>query len=399
MQYRPVTEEEMLELMELQARSFFFTYDRKKYAEELHRSGEWKNGRAAFDEGGRLTAGMNLIPYDAWFDGAVVGMGGIGGVASSPEGRHAGTVRELMRAVMNEMYEHGDTLSFLFPFSWSYYRKFGYEVCMRLQRVKALLDPLRAYRQPGRAERFVPGEDGTDPGPIIEVYNDFAAQYNLAVDRQGWAWRERLEHDPVLTRRHAYVWYHEDGRPGAYVLFKSQPEGNSPEEMRVLEAAWRSREAFLGLLGFMGGFSSNLKYVVWELPDGLEPELFWKEHQELKTDIEYSGMARVVNAQRALKLMRKPEGRGSVRILVKDDFLPQNTGVYRIDWENGEGGAKKVKASTADIECSAHALAQMVTGYLPLSSILMRGDVELHTKADELEKLFIRKNIYMADRF
>jgi predicted acetyltransferase len=294
--YREVTKEERLELTELQARSFFFSYDRKKYAEEIERGAPWRSGFGAFDEGGKLAAGLDLLPFDAWFDGKTVGMGGIGGVASAPEGRGGGSVRGLMEFCLNEMASRGDVFSFLYPFSYRFYRKFGYESCLRLARARASLETFRAFRQPGAVERFVPGEGGSDPAPIVEVYNDFAQHYNLSVDREGWRWRSLLERDPMTSRRHAYIWRDEDGRPGAYVIFRAEPEQGEATEMRVLEAGWRDPASLRGLLGFMGGFSSNLRTVVWELPPGLEPDLLWSECRDVKTELECQGMCRVVNA-------------------------------------------------------------------------------------------------------
>lgn len=398
MEFRAVTQEERLELMDLQARAFFFAYDRKKYTEEIAGSDAWMNGRAAFDEKGNLVAGLDLLPFDAWFDGNTVGMGGVGGIASRAEDRNSGNVRGLMASALNEMRERGDVFSVLVPFSFGYYRKFGYEACMTLTRVAAPLEPLKAFRQPGHAERFVPGSGGSDPAPIIEVYNDFASQYNLCVDRQGWRWRALLERDPVSSRRHAYVWYAEDGRPGAYILFKAAPE-HEASEMHVLEAAWRDRESLLGLLGFLGAFASNLTKICWELPPTLRPELIWPEIREVKTELSCSCMSRVVHAQKALRFLKKPEGKGSVNISVRDDFLPDNTGVYKVEWENGEGGARKVKSASADLECSVHALAQLAVGYLPFAQLRLRPDVEVHGKPEELEKLFVRKDVYLIDKF
>lgn len=398
MEFRELTLEERLELMDLQARSFFFTYDRKKYEEEIAGGDAWKNGRGAFDEKGTLVAGLDLIPFDAWFEGASVGMGGIGGVSSRPEDRSSGNIRGLLSNALNEMRERGDVFSFLYPFSYPYYRKFGYETCLKLTRIAAPLEQLRAYRQPGHAERFVPGAGGGDPAPIIEVYNDFAAQHNLCVDREGWRWRGLLERDPVTTRRNAYVWYGEDGRPGAYFLFKAAPEQDA-NEMHVLEAAWRDRESMLGLLGFMGGFCSNLKTIHWELPPTLNPELIWPECRDIKAEVAYCGMNRVVNAQKALRMMKRPEGKGSVTVSLKDDILSANTGVYKIDWENGGGGARKLKSANADMECSAQALAQLVTGFLPFEQLRLRSDIVVNGKAEELARLFVKKDIYLADKF
>lgn len=398
MEFREVTREERLELTDLQSRSFFFAYDRKKLMEEIAGGVAWRAGYGVF-EGGKLAAGLDLLPFDAWFDGNTVGMGGVGGVASAPEDRGGGRVRVLMERCLHEMYERGNVFSFLYPFSSRFYRKFGYESCLRLLRVKASLEPLREFRQPGRVERFMPGEGGSDPAPIVEVYNDFASRYNLCVDREGWRWRSLLERDPMTTRRHTYVWFDSDGRPGAYLIFRTEPEQGDTDEMRVMEACWRDSAALRGLLGFMGGFSSNLKTVVWDLPSGLAPDLIWPECRSIKMELDCHGMCRVVNALKALRLMRKPEGKGSVRVSVSDAVVPENAGLYRISWENGEGEARKIKGESADLECPALALTQLVTGYLSFEQARFRNDVAVNGKAEELGKLFVKKNVYIADKF
>jgi predicted acetyltransferase len=172
MEFRAVTQQESLELMELQAQAFFFTYDRKKYKEEIDANGTWRTGRGAFDENGKLAACLSLLSFEAQFDGSTVGLGGIGGVASRPEVRNSGNVRGLMASVLNEMADNGDVFSFLYPFSNEYYRKFGYESCHRAAHITAPLEPFRALRQPGHAEHFLPGPDGTDPTPMHADYTE-----------------------------------------------------------------------------------------------------------------------------------------------------------------------------------------------------------------------------------
>lgn len=398
MQFRPVTGDERLELMEMQAQAFFFTYDREKYKKEMAGSDPRQSGRGCFDESGKMVAGLDLIPFDCWFDGTTVGMAGVGGVATWPEHRNGGHVRGLMDACLREQYDRGDVFSFLYPFSYQYYRKFGYEVCNRITRIKAPTEPLRALRQPGHAERFIPGEGGTDPSPIVEVYNDFAQCYNLCVDREGWRWHGMLELDAMKNHRQAYVWYGEDGRPGAYLILVGENE-HDRSELRVVEAAWRSGDSLKGLLGYIGGFCSNLKALSWEIPPDLDPSLFWPNCYDVKTEVAYEGMNRVVNAQKALRGMAKPEGKGTVKVAVRDSFLPANTGTYKIDWENGESRVRRVKDGNADLECSELALAQLVTGYLPLEQLRVRNDVAVNGKAEELGKLFVKKNIYILEKF
>jgi predicted acetyltransferase len=399
MKYRAITKEEKLQLEDLQAHCFFYTYDKKKFAEELEKDdNNWRTGRGAFDDNGKLLAGLELLPFEVWFDGTSVGMGGIGGVVSRVEDRRGGNIRKLFELVFQEMYDRGDVFSYLYPFSHPYYRKFGYEVSLTSRIIKAPLQPLLCFAQPGQAEQFLPGDQGNDPTPIVEIYNAFASQHNLALDRAGWRWERILEHDPAKERYYTYIWRNEEGAPTAYSIIDVAQNGNATE-IRVKEAAWLDKEALKGLLGFLGRFGGNIKKLEWAIPGSFAPELFWEEPWELETEYKYNGMNRIINVAEALKLMRKPHGQGSVRIAVTDSFFPKNTGTYKIDWENGSGSVKKSKSATADMECSVQALAQMVVGYLPFGQITQRPDVTVHGKAAEFDDLFPTKALYLPDHF
>ena len=401
MEYRPIRKEERARLNELQALSFFFPIDRKEQAERLEKDDTlWRSGWAAIDEQGRMHAGMELIPFDVWFDGHSVGMGGIGGVASLVEDRRGGNIRKIFEAIMDTMWEQGDVFSYLYPFSHEYYRKFGYEICNATYKIKAPITPLLAYSRPGRAEMFVPGENGSDPGPIVELYNEFASRHNLAVDREGWRWRGVLEHDPINANRRTYVWYDESDKPVAYCIltFPKPLEGNRTDVV-LQEAAWLGRESLYALLGFVGRYSGNLKTLVWAMPQSIVPEVIWPEPWEVEVERNFTGMNRVVNVQKALELLRKPAGSGAVRIAVNDTFLPRNTGIYEVAWQDGEGEVKRVEGGAADLECPVHALAQLVTGFLPFGQIALRQDVTVRDKAADLDRLFPKKDLYLPDYF
>lgn len=399
MQVRPIRKDEKPQLVELQSRSFFFTYDRQEMTQRLEKDDrDWRCGRAAFADDGTLLAGMELLPFQMWFDGHSVGMGGIGGVVSRVEERRGGNVRRIFESVLQEMYDRGDVFSYLFPFSFVYYRKFGYEVATTQRTMTAPAQALLAHALPGRAEQFLPGENGTDPGSIVEIYNAFAAHHNLTVDREGWLWEKHLEHDPAKERVYTFLWRDENDRPCAYATLQAKENWNS-QELTVQEAAWLDSKSLRGLLGFLGRFGGNIKKLTWAIPGSFAPDAFWDEAWDIETTTRYNGMNRVVNAQEALKLLRKPAFGGSVRIAVRDDFFPCNSGIYKIDWENGEGTVKRSRSATADLECSIQALSQLVTGYRNFENIAQRPDVTVNDKAAELAALFPQKALYVADYF
>lgn len=399
MNVRPIRKEEKPKLTELQSRSFFFTYDKEELVRKLEKDDrDWRCGRAAFADDGTLLAGLELLPFNVWFDGQSVGMGGIGGVVSCVEERRGGNVRRIFESIMQEMYDRGDVFSFLFPFSFVYYRKFGYEVAFTQRTITASVPSLLAQALPGRAEQFIPGEDGTDPAPIVEIYNTFAARHNLAMDREGWQWERHLEHDPSKERIYTYLWRDEDDRPCAYATLQAKENWNS-QELTIREAAWLDSKALQGLLGFLGRFSGNIKKLIWSIPSSFTPDIYWPEAYEVETVTRYNGMNRVVNAQEALKLLRKPGQSGSVRVAVHDDFFSHNSGIYKLEWENGETAIRRSRSTTADLDCSIQALSQLVAGYRGFEDIASRPDVSVNAKAAQLSLLFPKKALYLADYF
>jgi predicted acetyltransferase len=264
--------------------------------------------------------------------------------------------------------------------------------------ITAPAQALLTHSLPGRAEQFLPGEDGSDPGPIVEIYDAFAAKHNFAVDREGGLWEKRLEHDPSKERIYTFLWRDETDRPCAYAILQAKENWNS-QELTIQEAAWLDAKALRGLLGFLGRFGGNIKKLTWSVPDSFMPDAFWPEAWEIETSTRFNGMNRVVNAQEALKLMRKPLAGGSVRIAVQDEFFPHNTGVYKMDWENGEGTVKRTRSASADLTCSIQALSQLVTGYRNFADIAQRPDISVEGKAADLAALFPKKALIVTDYF
>ena len=86
----------------------------------------------AFHEDGTLMAQIINNRFISNLDGTRVRNGGIGAVSTLPEYRMEGGVKEIFRALLPYAYADGEVISTLYPFSHSFYRKFGYEtVCWK----------------------------------------------------------------------------------------------------------------------------------------------------------------------------------------------------------------------------------------------------------------------------
>ena len=79
---------------------------------------------------------------------------------------------------------------------------------------------------------------------------------------------------------------------------------------------------------------------------------------------------------------------------VCDQFLPENSGVYRVSAE----GAQR-EAAAPDIRLSEHALAQLVTGFVPIGQLAARRDVRAGSDPARLARALCVREPYIMTHF
>ena len=104
----------------------------------------------AFREDGTLMAHMINHQFLSRLDGKLVRNGGIGAVSTLPEYRMEGAVREIFRKLLPHAYADGEVISTLYPFSHSFYRKFGYETVCWKNVYEFAPAVLKGYAFPGK---------------------------------------------------------------------------------------------------------------------------------------------------------------------------------------------------------------------------------------------------------
>jgi predicted acetyltransferase len=393
----PATPEEHLQVLRLQGFAFLFdAFDKADDEAEILKkieSGELDNGvtyAAVEAKTGRVLAGMDVIPFQMWFDGHVTEMAGIGGVVSRPEARRQGHNRRLFEKVFADIHEKGAVFSHLFPFSHEFYRKFGYEQCGAAAKYILPLDSGRKLISGGTAHEYVKGDDIRDE--LIAVYETYASRHNVMVSRGETQW-EKAFNLTLAGAGRLYYWRDDSGVVKSWAKFK-----RVGEIMEIGDIAWADHEGMLGILQFMGAFEAEAKKMSLTPGPELIPELFWENLYNIEIKNHWLGMNRVVNAKRALELMQKPDEAGRFVIKIADDFARWNSRTYKVEFGEGDCEVSET-AETADIETSAAAIAQMVLGVYDLHQIALRPDVQISGDTRGLSRVFHKKNIMIAEYF
>ncbi|MBB3110660.1 putative acetyltransferase [Paenibacillus phyllosphaerae] len=326
--------------------------------EQATRKEKFTPGRSwgAFVED-KLAAKLTILPFELYLYGRKLRMGGLASVSTWPEERRQGYVKELLQHSLAVMKEAGQTVSCLAPFSFPFYRKYGWELYVEYKKYTietAQLPPRAAYE--GRVERT----DG-DLSQLAPVYEAYAARYNGTLIRDEAWWTES-----VFRRKPRYtaVYSNADGEPRGYILYDIGDRKLTVHEMVYLEES--GREA---LWTFIANHDSMIDKVEIEVPmDDNLPYLL--PNPRVKQEIFPYFMARIVDAPAFVsQLALNPAGDGpsQVTVQITDPFAPWNEGAWtlRVDEEGRAallpGGA--AEDGTTELGCTIQALTAMLMGY------------------------------------
>ena len=394
--YRKLKKEELSDLTKLHSMVYFFKHDPDKPSDEPWLDKQRQEiTRGAFTDDGNLAAVLEMIPFKAYLDNTVVGSPGIAGVATLLEHRRSGVVKNLMLNAYKEMYEKGDVMSYLYPFSHEYYRKYGYAQGSYADVITVGIDKLKRVKHDGYTKQYFPG-DGYDDLKV--VYNKFASQYNCCVAREDWRWKRLFSMDPYKENILVFIRYNSLGEPVAYLKFEAKEISEYKFDMNIYETAWIENDGLLGLISIINGYEGDLVKVKLTMPPGFPSELLVKDAWDISTGRRHAGMNRIINAKAALKIMRKPSESGRVVINVEDEHAPWNTGNWLVEWEKGNSSVRLTNEK-ADLTCRAPEFSQLVTGYFPLETMKITEGVEVADNEDMLRSLFIQKSCFIWDRF
>jgi len=355
--------------------------------QDVHWDSQW----AAFTEDGDMMATMTVVPWTANFDGHAVSMDGIGGVASLPQYRRGGAIRGCFEAALPGMYAGGTLLSYLYPFSSAFYRKFGYELGCDWVKCRLKLSGMPAPEVSGHWKLSEP--DFPLTGDIRAIDRARESRYNcmvLAGDTE-YLW---LEDDPFVAKRYTYVYYGADGRPRAYM--NVVPGGG---ELDCPRFVFGDREGFLGLLALLKRLSADHSHATVYLPTdvdlrGVIPE--WR-FGNIQRTIEQRGMVRAVNVEGLLRLA-KARGEGCLRVAVKDGQIAQNNGCFEVRFAPGRDNTVRRVDEASDVELTIQDFSRLIVGCCPLDPEWL-PDVKLHCPVERAGQVFYSKPSFISNSF
>jgi predicted acetyltransferase len=326
-------------------------------------------------------------------------LGGVTLVATPPEHRRQGHVRELMRRMLEELRAEGINFTALWPFKRSFYRRLGWETGSRYLRVEAPPAQLRsAGADRGGEFRRTAADEWERLVPVRATHDAGRA---LHVDRTEAWWRERVfegwRGDPYVYR------WDDDGETRAYLTYVVD-DGDEGRELRVFEASWADPVARRQLWRFLGDHDSQVETV--KLPAPFDPEIPLLEAVEdpssVTVEVEAGHMVRLADVAAGLSALPCPEDAvEELTVAVRDPLIDANDRAFAL---GADGGRIECTPATAGKEPDATVgvgrLSQLAVGYRDASSMLAAGHLEASPGVvDRLDALFPAGPVWLREGF
>ncbi len=312
----------------------------------------------AYDEAG-LQARVSILHYQVHLgEQVIVPMGGIGGVSCLPASRGKGYVGALLDATLLRMRAEGQVISSLFPFSWEFYRRYGWEWVGTTREYSVPTRILKASAETEKVRAATPA----DRAKIEACYTQFAQQYRGMLVRDEKMWNDILK-DEDEHFRYTYLYENEGVTEGYLSLHGGTDDATYIEEFVALTP--RARQ---GMLGLLRRHDMQTEKFTWRAPgdDGLYHTLC---HNDLETKMFPTTQGRIVDVAGAFTALRPERYKNPpFTMAVTDEHAPWNAGVWEVEVTDGNVMARKTDAEP-QMSLSIQALSQAYYGTPDIAEI------------------------------
>lgn len=344
---------------------------------------------------GEVLSQIVSYPFEVTIKGQVMKMSGIGDVASYPETRGSGGIRNIFSAIFNDLHENGTELSYLAPFSQPFYRKFGYETVFDSEEIripKAVITQIKPEKK-GKVKR-VKWEDEDTKAILKEIYRDTLEKVHGSVIREDYWWHYTM----IKKQKRVAICYDDNNMPQGYLIYGLV----GASEFQIFEMAYCNSFALRKLMSFVSSHSGSFnEFVSTNLPDKAVLELFTEISGITRKTYSYM-MVKIVNFKQFIEKypFKKVEKEADFYVDIQDNSCEWNNGIFHLVIKNGKATCEKVtEAKKIDYSGSIQHFTQVFMGRLTLDKAVWLELIDEKTEGNNLSELIDSVTPRMYDYF
>lgn len=310
---------------------------------------------------GRLTNQIISTNFTTDFHGVQYKLSGIGSVSSYPENRGEGGISALIKVLLKKLADQQTALAYLAPFSYPFYRKYGFE-----QLFEQINYRIKAENWPAikKAEGSIKRVSWEEARPIIEaLYPKIQTNKRGALVRETW-W---LEYIYGMRDKYKFAIYlNSDNKPEGYLVYTS-----ALECFEINDLGYMTKNAFQMLARFIGSHNGSSKEFSYKKGFDGQNLSFLIPSPLVDMRVEPYMMGRIVEIQTFLNNYPFKSGMDEQYYLeIEDDYAEWNEGLWLLTInKNGEGKIERIADHSESTEKkipirgSIQKITQLFMGY------------------------------------
>ncbi|MFX0082869.1 MAG: enhanced intracellular survival protein Eis [Candidatus Hodarchaeota archaeon] len=353
----------------------------------------WSYG--AFDEE-KLVATASYIPFQIRMRSNDFRMSGVAGVATKPEYRNRGIIRDIMVKMFKDMHDNKVPISVLYPFKISFYEMLGYKV----------VDECIDYHF--KISDILYKETDYHMIEVDEINDDIREVYDKAILNFDYiAKRPMIDYWQSLYKGNYKFICYNGNQPVGYIIItflkKNEHWIEYPERtIFIREVFWLDQNAKQTLFNFLWNHRDQREYILGAFPIKENIiDLLRTPRIQLRS-IRANSLLRIIYVKAVLENLEYPISDFSISFHIDDEFCPWNDGFFSLTSKEKEITVdfNDVSKNSVDIEIDIGHFAQLVAGFRTVGDLLEFGFITVnHEKLELLEKLFPKTNNYLHDFF
>lgn len=366
MEIKKVPPSDYEQIYRLRDYSFPNVYDGDKKADFLY----WVANSTTLGayEQNEIIGQLLVLPLNMTVHGVNMSMGGIGFVATYPEHRNKGVMKQLMQKALESMRRQGQLVSVLAPFSVSFYRYFGWELFV--DKVHYTV-PRIAFPDFGKqldvVKRFSFSKNEAQLfNDVQQFHNAICAKKNGAMLRDVDWWKRIERRQPTS---HFAVVYEQQEVIG-YIRYTINQLTFNVQDFIV-----KNYGAHKALWRFMTAHAASVDKICGVTSVDEHMGLLFQEPQ-FKRELTRDVMARIVDVEKFLQQYNWRALETDIYVQITDPFCEWNEALFEI---NKSGKITKVSEGNVSkehiLKLTINQLSALLLGYITMERLIYLTNV------------------------
>lgn len=335
------------------------------------------------DEDGKIVSSLQLNQYELNLNNKLYNTSYVVGVSTLPQVRGKGYMKNIMKFTLKNLYDKNQLVSILMPIDYRLYRRYGYEHCYDQIEYELEIESLKSFKSYGDMKKATLD----DIDNLIDIYNLFLNDTNGNIKRDKEYYINLFKE---INSEDGYIYIHEN--EGYIIYFINE------DKMFIRELFYKNIDSLKSMLKFVYNHNTQCKSVTITSPINDKIRFVLDNPRNTTIKIKPFMMGRVINLEKYLNnLDIQSNLNDTIFVYVKDEFIEENNGVFKLEISNNKLSAQKGNYDY-DVEFDINTITQLVFSYIDASEAFLLNGIDENNKVKKfLNEVFPKKDNYINE--